>query len=338
MRKLASIQKIRKLEPIEGADAIEKATVLGWQLVAKKGEFSVGELAVYCEIDSLMPDRPEFEFLKTRGMRIKTVRLRGQVSQGICFPLTILPEDFPVQEGADCTEVLGITKYEAPIPASLSGIAKGKFPSFIPKTDETRVQNLQKALDKYKGTQCYVTEKVDGSSTTYYYKEGEFGVCSRNLELLEDDQNTFWKVARTLNLEEKLKKKGKNLALQGELVGENVQSNKLKLRGQKVLFFSVFDIDKHTYLDYPDLCAISEELELEMVPVITEDYILEDDIDSIIEMATIRSSVYKESWAEGIVIRPLKEIFDFYLLNENLTDGRLSFKAINPEFLLKYGG
>jgi len=128
MRKLASIQRIKALEPIEGADAIEKATVLGWQLVVKKNEFKARDLAVYCEIDSIMPDRPEFEFLKPRGMRVRTIRLRGQVSQGICFPLSILPNDFKIEEDADCTEVLGIEKYEPPIPACLSGISKGKFP------------------------------------------------------------------------------------------------------------------------------------------------------------------------------------------------------------------
>jgi RNA ligase (TIGR02306 family) len=110
MRKLASIQSIKALDPIEGADAIEKATVLGWQLVVKKGEFSVGDLCVYSEIDSLMPDRPEFEFLRPRGMSIKTIRLRGQVSQGICFPLSILPSGTVVEEDTDCTEILGITK------------------------------------------------------------------------------------------------------------------------------------------------------------------------------------------------------------------------------------
>src|SRR5258708_37939295 len=109
MRKLASIQLIRSLEVIEGADAIEKATVLGWQLVVKKGEFKVGDLCVYCEIDCLMPDRPEFEFLRPRGMRIKTIRLRGQVSQGICFPLSILPAGSE-EEDTDCTDILGITK------------------------------------------------------------------------------------------------------------------------------------------------------------------------------------------------------------------------------------
>ena len=104
MRKLASIQKIMNLQPIAQADAIEKATVLGWQLVVKKEEFKVGDLVVYCEIDSLMPHRTEFEFLKPRGMRVRTIRLRGQISQGICFPLSILPTDFDMKEDADCTE------------------------------------------------------------------------------------------------------------------------------------------------------------------------------------------------------------------------------------------
>lgn len=337
MRKLASIQKIKALEPIEGADAIEKATVLGWQLVVKKGEFNVGDMVVYCEIDSLMPDRPEFEFLKPRGMRVKTVRLRGQVSQGICFPLSILPTDFSVIEGADCTEVLGITKYEPAMPACLSGIAKGKFPSFIPKTDETRVQVLQKVLDKYKGEKCYVTEKLDGSSATFYIKGGEFGVCSRNLELIEDAGNSFWKVARQMDIENKLRSVGKNISIQGELIGEGIQGNKLKLKGQTVKFFNAFDIDKFEYLNFFDFNKLIGELELPLVPIVALDYELENDIDAIIKMATIKSQISKDVWAEGIVIRPYTEKIDLLLSNENFNNGRVSFKAINPEFLLKYG-
>ena len=337
MRKLASIQKIRALEPIEGADAIEKATVLGWQLVVKKGEFAVGDLAVYCEIDSLLPDRPEFDFLKPRGMRIKTIRLRGQISQGICFPLSVLPNDFEVKEDADCTEALGIVKYEPALPACLSGIAKGKFPSFIPKTDETRVQVLQTLLDKYQGEKCYVTEKLDGSSTTYYVKDGEFGVCSRNLELVEDMENSFWKVARQMGIEAKLRAIGKNISIQGELIGEGIQGNKLKLKGQTIKFFNAFDIDKFEYLNLFDFQQLLDELELPMVSIIAFDYELENDIAAIIKMATIRSQILEDVWAEGIVIRPYTEKMDLLLLNENGNHGRVSFKAINPEFLLKYG-
>jgi RNA ligase (TIGR02306 family) len=335
-RKLASIQKIKSLEPIVGADTIEKATVLGWQLVVKKGDFKIGDLVVYFEIDSILPDKPEFEFFKQRGMRIKTIRLRGQVSQGICFPLSILPNDFVIIEDADCTEVLGVTKYEPSIPACLSGKIKGKFPSFIPKTDETRVQVLQKLLDKYKGEKCYVTEKLDGSSATFYVKDNEFGVCSRNLELIEDNQNTFWKVARQMDIETKLRSINKNISIQGELIGENIQGNKLKLKGQTIRFFNAFDIDKFEYLNFFDFSDLLGKLELPIVPIVALDYELENDIDAIIKMATIKSQILQDVWAEGIVIRPYVEKIDLLLSNENFNNGRVSFKAINPEFLLNF--
>lgn len=337
MRKLASIQKIKALEPIENADAIEKATVLGWQLVVKKGEFSVGDLCVYCEIDSLMPDKPEFEFLKPRGMRIKTVRLRGQISQGIAFPLSILPPIEEVIEDMDVTDVLGITKYDPPIPACLAGKVKGKFPSFIPKTDETRVQVLQHVLDKYTGEQCYVTEKIDGSSATYYLKDGEFGVCSRKLDLLEDENNSFWKIARQLNIEEKLRSLEMNIAIQGELMGEGIQGNKLKLKGQTVFFFNAFDIDKFEYLDFEAFKSLMNILELQTVPIIDACACLHNDIEALVASATRKSLLNETVWAEGIVIRPLKEKIDSQLSCEDFINGRVSFKVINPEFLLKYG-
>jgi RNA ligase (TIGR02306 family) len=329
MRKLASIQKIRALAPIEGADAIETATVLGWQLVVKKGEFKVGDLCVYCEIDSILPDRPEFEFLKPRGMRIKTIRLRGQISQGICFPLSVLPEGTPITEDADVTDVLGVEKWEMPIPASLAGRVKGGFPRFMPKTDETRVQILQPLLDALQGEPCYVAEKVDGSSVTYYVRNGEFGVCSRNLELLEDEDNTLWKVARALEVEPKLRSLGGNFALQGEIIGEGVNGNKLRLRGQTARFFNLFDIDRYVYLDFAELQSTLERLDLPMVPVIDIHFSLPNDIPTLVALATRRSTISPEVWAEGIVIRPLKEQF--------FEGERVSFKVINPEFLLKFG-
>jgi len=337
MRKLASIQSIKTLEAIEGADAIEKATVLGWQLVVKKGEFQVGDLCVYCEIDSLMPDRSEFEFLRPRGMRIKTIRLRGQVSQGICLPLSILPAGISLEENTDCTEVLGITKYETAIPACLRGVVKGKFPTFIPKTDETRVQVLQKLLSKYKGEKCYISEKLDGSSATFYLNNNEFGVCSRNLELLEDAANSFWKVARQMDIESKLRAQNGNFAIQGELIGEGIQGNKLRLKGQTVLFFNAFDIDRFEYLPLDSFAELCQKLQLPMVPILAKDYELNDDIETIVNLATVRSALRPDTWAEGIVIRPLAEKIDMLLSNENFNNGRVTFKAINPEFLLKYG-
>lgn len=328
MRKLASLQRITALEPIPNADSILKATVLGWQLVVKKGEFSVGDLCVYIEIDSILPDRPEFEFLRARSNRIRTVRLRGQISQGVCFPLSILPDSIEVAEGLDVTTILGIEKYEPPIPAQLSGIMKGGFPSFIPKTDETRVQILADLLEKYEGERCFITEKLDGSSVTYYWNEGEFGVCSRNMELEKSADNSFWKVATDLDIEAKLKHLGQHIAIQGELIGEGIQSNKYKLKGQTVRFFNAFAISNNEYLDYADFRKLVEALALPMVPVLEDNFLLVSDINTLVDLSVGGSVLRKETRREGIVIRPLKEKTDQI--------GRVSFKVINPSFLLKY--
>ena len=325
MRKLASIQKIKSIEPIPSADSIMKATVLGWQLVIKKEEFNAGDWCVYVEIDSVLPEQPAFEFLRNKNFRIKTIKLRGQVSQGICFPLSILPVDLAIEEGMDVTEVLGIIKYEPPIPANMQGVMKGTFPSFIPKTDETRVQVLQDLLDANKGELCYITEKLDGTSATYFIKDGVFGVCSRNLELEESADNLYWKVAYQLNLEEKLKSCGANIAIQGELVGEGVQGNKLKLRGQHLYAFNVFFIDEYRYAMYHEWINILNVLGIQPVPVIEEYYRLSNDIDSLLSMSELASQINSGVIAEGIVIR-LKE-----------SKEHISFKAISNTFLLKYG-
>ena len=340
MRKLASIQRIVDLKPIENADAIEVASVLGWHVVVKKGEHKIGDLVVYCEVDSVLPDREEFQFLADKKFRIKTVKLRGQVSQGICFPLSILPESIEIKdedEDTDVTETLSIVKYEPNSPAYLSGEAKGSFPDFVPKTDETRVQTLQKVLTKYAGTDCYVTEKVDGSSVTIYLKDDEFGVCSRNINLKETEGNAFWSTVRTLDIENKMRSTFKtNIALQGELVGPGVQNNKLNLKNKTILLFNVFYIDEFKYSDYADFVHFIEVLGLTTVPIINTNYALDSSIDNIVTYATRKSVLNKDIWAEGIVIRPKVEHLELLLSSQKFNNGRVSFKCINPEFELKY--
>jgi RNA ligase (TIGR02306 family) len=243
------------------------------------------------------------------------------------------------EEGLDVTELLGITQYIPQIPANISGEVKGAFPSFIPKTDETRVQLLQNVLTRHKGTRCYVTEKVDGCSVTYFYKDGEFGVCSRNLELRETEDNLFWKMARTLKIEEKLKQyydaQKTNMAIQGELIGMGIQKNNLRLPENKVLFFNVFNIDKFEYLNYQDAFTFLAVLDLEAVPVVGLFYELDDNIDNLIEKSKGFSLLNPKIYREGIVIRPMKELVDLQMSSE-FNNGRVSFKAINPEYLLKY--
>jgi RNA ligase (TIGR02306 family) len=225
-------------------------------------------------------------------------------------------------EGEDVSGKLGIIKYEPPVPASLQGIAKGLFPSFIPKTDEERIQNLSETYFTFKENPVpyYVTEKLDGSSATYYYRNGEFGVCSRNLELIETDDNTFWKVARILDLENKLKSLNFNVSLQGELVGEGIQGNPYKILGQKVFFFNAYNIDEGHYLDFDRFMEIIDSLELSTVPVLETNFKLPDTIEEILSYSENKSSLNKSLDREGVVIRSV--------------DRKISFKAISNRFLL----
>jgi RNA ligase (TIGR02306 family) len=327
MRKLVSVQTIRELHPIDDADAIEVAKVLGWSVVVKKGEFQVGEKVVYAEIDSVFPEKEEYEFLRNGKFRIRTIKLRGQVSQGICFPLSVLPEG-EYEEDQEVTELLGVVKYDPPIPACLDGIMKGRYPSFITKTDETRVQVLQHTLTQNKGAVCVYSEKLDGVSTTFYLKEEEFGVCTHNLDLFETEGNTLWMMAHKYNVEEKLRGLGRNLALQGETIGSGIQKNKYKLPANERQFFlfNIFDIDAYRYLDYDEFMEIAKRLDIQVVPFLHESFILSDNIDELIELSKGYSVLNKTTKREGIVIKIRK--------TKN-RDG-LSFKAINPEFLLKF--
>lgn len=328
-RKLASVQRVLDVQPIPNADAIEVLTVLGWKVVAKKGEFKVGDLVVYFEVDSILKESPEVEFLRKSNFRIKTIRLRGQISQGLCLPLSILPSA-NVEEGQDLTELLGVTKYEVYIPAQLAGERKGNFPDFLHKTDEMRIQAVPGILTRHQNKPFYVTEKVDGSSMTVYIKDGEFGVCSRNFDMKETETNSFWKTARALDLENKLRSYGRNIALQGELVGPGVQGNKYKLDKLHYYVFNVFNIDTGLHFNYADFGYAVEYLTLEHVPLIDNNYVLPATVDELVEYSKGKSLLNKDTYREGVVLRPLVNEYD-----EELR-GRLSFKVINPDFLLKY--
>jgi RNA ligase (TIGR02306 family) len=325
-RKLASIQKIKDIQPIENADSIERIDVLGWHCVAKKGEFKINDLCVYMEVDSVLPDKPEFSFMKDRGFRVRTIKLRGQISQGICFPLNIISGNF--NEGDDVTELVGVVKYEPIIPATMAGKIAGYFPAFVNKTDEMRIQTVPEVLNRHAGTKCYVTEKVDGCSTTAWIYNGEFGVASRNMRYFDTPDNIWWKAIHLLDIENKLKSLDMNIALQGELLG-NVQGNKYKLNQPTIFWFNVFDIDAQQYYHYQKFSEFIKSLGLNIVPLVDDKFILNHTVDSLVECAKGQSKL-APIHREGIVIRPVNETLDIEL-------GRLSFKVINPDFLLKFG-
>jgi RNA ligase (TIGR02306 family) len=345
-RKLASIQKILSIKPIEGADRIELCQVLGWQCVIPKGEFKVGDLIVFIEIDSILPEFPEVEFLRQDKFRIRTKKFKGQISQGLVMSLDILkgkkfPEDtrenpiYDWTEGQEVTSLLEIKKYEPYIPPNMAGEIKGNFPGIMPKSDETRVQILRHLLDKYKGTKCYVSEKLDGSSVTFYINQGEFGVCSRNLELKETEGNSIWKFARAKDIENKLRALNKNISIQGEFMGPGMNKNSLKITYHDVYFFNAFDIDKQEFFELNDFKKLIENtMQLKTVPIINYDYILGDSIDELVKFSIGKSIINHEADREGIVIRSVKEIKDPELVSD-IIHGRVSFKVVNPEYLLK---
>ena len=333
MRKLATIRKIDAIQAIEGADAIECANVGGWHVVVKKNEFQIGQLAIYFEIDSWIPEaiapflcKERREYGGVVGARLRTVKLRGQISQGLLLPLESVQLDAPLQEGDDLSDMLGIQKFEAPIPAQLSGVMRGNFPSRIPKTDQERVQNLGPQLSDWvaQGLRFEVTEKLDGTSMTAYLLDGQFGVCSRNLDLLEDNTNTFWRVARELDLEGQLRAirqaTGHDLALQGEVVGEAIQKNLYQIKGQQFFLFDVYDVQLGRHLNPAERQALP--LKLNHVPILGVQKIESAAIDAWLLAAEGKSALNPKAEREGIVFKCLEQ--------------DVSFKAISNRFLLKH--
>lgn len=156
-RQLASVQRVLSKKPIEGADSIEQITVMGWNLVSMKDEFQVGDLCVFMEVDSVLPELPEFEFMAKHRYRVKTIKLRGALSQGLAMPLSILTkfnsQQLTIQEGLDITELLGVKKWEPAASWYKALQAKGNFPFYVPKTDETRIQSALRCLEELHGLQ-----------------------------------------------------------------------------------------------------------------------------------------------------------------------------------------
>ena len=335
-RNLASIKRIDSIHTIPDADAIDRAVIGGWSVVVKKGEFQPEDLCIYFEIDSLLPDWAEYEFLKKSSWkpalekyRLKTAKLRGVISQGLALPINIFSDinlsDFNV--GDDLTELLQVEKYEPPIPTSLGGEVKGGFPSFIPKTDEERFQNVPDILNRHSDTEFVITEKVDGTSSTFYFKDGEFGFCGRNWEFKLATENTYSEIAKKYNLADKLA--NYSIAIQGEILGPGIQGNKYKLTEHTFFAFHAYDHEKRCYLDHDDFVDFCTNLGVNTVPVLGIAKFDSITVEKLLEMADGESKLYKTK-REGIVIKSRTESTD-------IETGRLSFKVISNKFLMKHG-
>ncbi|MHB8871072.1 MAG: RNA ligase family protein [Candidatus Doudnabacteria bacterium] len=373
-RKLAHIEKIEWIKPIEGADAIELCGVLGWQcVIAKKDNFKVDDVVVYIEVDSVVPERPEFEFLRDRKFRVRTIKLRGQVSQGLVLPIKCLP-DKSIKHGDplgfDVTDILGITKYLTPSEQDeiskqeeaikleknrlkkymmryswfrrifLSRKQKSGFPYWVSKTDEERIQNLGNGfIEQNKDKVVYVTEKIDYQSGTWTsksvpkfsgllgkllpIKKTLFVVASRNLQT-NDKSSLYWKIAEKYNLES-ICKKYAGIIIQGEQGNTKVQGNKYSLKEPKMWIFNIVMPDGKM-LDYPEMESFCKENKLDIVPYLGFFKLSEIGltVNDFVEFAKGKSTL-ANIHREGVVIRCIES-------GKKL----ISFKSINPDFLLKY--
>lgn len=328
-RKLASIQTISSLDAIEGAERIVKARVMGWDVVVKKDEFEVGSKCVFVEVDGVLPDgQPWAEFMRDRKFRVKTIRLKKVLSQGLVLPLSILPPgDYNLED--DVTEVLGITKYEPPQHNGgfHLGNSAGNFPHYIPKTDEIRIQSCLRCLDELRGHPYYITLKCDGTSSTFSKYQGEFLASSRNWAKKEDDKNVYWKMVYKYDLANKVPE---GFAIQGEIIGPGIQSNRLMLADTDLRVFTIYDIESRRRVEFQQLVQMCQDLSLPMVPVLEEGDVFDYTLEQLLEF-TKGKYEGTNNHREGIVVRPKVNIY-----SEKL-QGPLSFKCINNDYLLKYG-
>ena len=344
MRKLASIQRIWKIEPIEGADRIELAHVLGWQCVVNKGQFQPMDLAVYFEVDSFLPVVPEFEFMRAssyrktdimgEGFRLRTMKFRGQISQGLLLPVssfTAIPGD--AELGMDVTELLGVKKWEIEERITTGGTMIGTLPYDIPHTDETRVQAEPELIKAFAGLEYYISTKMDGSSHSVGIDENGFHVTGHNYEYKDDGNSPFYELVKSMGLQEKMgtfaaENNLTAFTIQGELCAPGIQKNRLKLTKPHWYVFTVREDGRRVGLNR--MVEVCQELQLETVPVEEVGMDLPAKYPTVEALLERAEGDYPNGGKkEGIVIRPTEPVYC------ELISAALSMKVVSNKYLLK---
>lgn len=362
-RSLVTIRRAKKVSPIKNADVIERITVDGWNVVSKVDTFTEGQFGVFFEVDSGLPvEDSRFDFLSKSGSknfhgkdvyRIRTVKLRGVISQGLFLPLTDFPEienylmlnnidiDYAAKERMDFSFLLDVVKYEPPLKVRGSESA-GDFPYWIRKTDQERINNVYDEFsEQFKHDEFIATLKMDGSSSTIAYitdsekfydtlntddDGGQLFVCSRS-QTLKDGSAPFHHAVDSLKLHDKLKKHhfttGRSLAFQGELLGRGIQGTREKIYDYTIHVFSIYDIERQHYLPWDEVVNICKELSIPHVKELGrfKPFELFDDSEEFIEYANNVEPVHADI-PEGVVF-----------MHHN---AEVSFKAIATKFLLKF--
>lgn len=334
-KNLATVQKIKSLTSIPNADKIEVAELegKGWKVIVQKGLYKVGDLVIFVEPDTWVPHNTAPFLSKGApkiyngviGNRLRPIKMKGVISMGLILPINLLKKE--VHLGDDVSLDIGILKWEKPIDVMIKGEPQEPMPYYIPKTDEINLQSKPELLEEFKKIDgdIYITEKIDGTSATFYFYQDNFNICSRNF-IIKEGNNAYWEINKKYRIGEKLKSLKKEIAIQGEIFGEKIQKNPLKIKGIDFMVFDIFDISGHKYLGFEEIISICKELELKTVPLIYEGkFEKEWDIDYLVSMS---SGCYANTntQREGIVVRPKKYTFC------DLIKRKLSMKVLNPNY------
>jgi hypothetical protein len=349
---LASVQRVLDVTPIDGADSIETAHVLGWQVVIKKGEYQKGDLCTYIQIDTVVPETEQFDFLRERKYRVRTIKLRKQISQGLIVPL---PKG-NWKEGEDVTDIIGVKKYEKPdnnperyekprVPKvwykklfyifkynflykhfpGLRKKARSPFPThLVGVTDEERIQNIPQVLEKYKDKDFVVSYKLDGSSITIIHSKvlgkSKFRICSRRFEL-HCKKNDWYRVFNETGFKHEILKlvkhfKTDDIIVQGEAIGK-FNGNHHNLEREQIRLFNIYVKGKRlNQKDFLQVCLASN------IPHCPEygTRKLPETLDEILKISEIKDVLNPSVEAEGLVWRCIED--------------NTSFKVINNKYLL----
>jgi len=356
MNNLATIQKILWKKDIEGADNIELVGVLGWQVVTKKNEYNIGDLCCYIQIDTVVPEKPEFEFLRERNFRVRTIKLRKQLSQGLIIPI---PKGLilGIKEGKDVTDIVGVKKYEKPdnnpqryekpripkvwykkwIYLFKYNILYKTFPNLRPKTrssfptnlvsitDEERIQNIPQVLESHKGKNFIVSYKLDGSSITIIHNKvlgkSNYRICSRRFEL-HDKENDWYKVFKSTQFDKHIQKlvqefRTNDIIVQGEAIGK-FNGNHHNLKEDEIRLFNIYVNGKR--LNQKDFYSVCDNLFIPVCPIFTG-ITLNHTMEEILKFSELPDILNPKVPLEGLVWRCIED--------------NLSFKVINNQYLLK---
>lgn len=329
VRKMATILQIEEVKAIPEADKICAYRMLGWWVIDQVNKYQVGDIVIYFEIDAWIPtDLAPFlskgksprEYNGVKGEKLRTIRLRGALSQGLIMPLPDDMIDFEL--GDDVSEQLCVVKWEPP-PEFTSADAKGTFPKYCPKSDQERIQNCLRTVEGTFATETYeVSEKVEGQSHSAILYNGEFMVCSRNLSL-KDSDNTFWNSARKYDLENKMRSLGRNLMIQSEQCGPGISGNIYNMSEYFLFVFDIFDIDRQEFLNPEERRELTKFLGLIDAPVLFKKFDLSGmTVSKFLDMADGKSVMGMiDTLREGLVFKA----------NANK---RVSFKAVSNMYLL----